>query len=79
MENEELNNLVDILQRKIYSANINFIEYHASRNSFLLGLALTKEDYSKDKIKTAILNNDDLNRFGEIFGEKCMFTDKLVF
>ena len=72
MSEVELDNITEIIARRIYHENIMFYENAIYNGSFVDDYVLTI-DY--DKIKEAIKNNEDLNQFGIINGVKCIETD----
>lgn len=75
MINQDLDNLVEILRRRIYTENIQFYENAFYQQEPWQDKVISESDYSVAKIKYAILKNLDLNKFGENNGQKCIFSD----
>lgn len=71
----ELNNLVEIITRKIYHENILFYEEAAYNNDSWEDKEIALEDISLEKIASAIQNGEDLNCFGQVCGNQCIACD----
>lgn len=76
MEISELDNLVEIITRKIYHENIIFYEEAALKDEFLENMVISLEESFIKKIYESIKNNKDLNQLGiNKNGIKCIISD----
>lgn len=87
----EVKNLIEIIIRKIYHENIIFcsnrvLEGKSIKNKIILLESINLENISEDyldqygvvrikELESAIMNGEDLNRFGMVNGEKCIESD----
>lgn len=75
MQSDELNNLVEILQRRIFQENIQLCENALYKNENWKDKILPTKVYNSEKIKEKLLTKADLNPLGEYFNQKCIFSD----